>query len=309
VLPLLLTLVPTLVGLPPAGPVLPQTAPQGEEAGPAPQASQVLQPGVIPAGTSTEAEALWRSLIASTREPGRELGPITAFDLSFDQRLRSGAQRNEFAALVRYLAPNHLRFRLESGREQMRGPSGDWLIDGDQVVALRGRAHAEDRRQMDDWLAVAANFVSLSDPASLRISRLVVAEKGPDDMPAHLRATAARLRWITLDSPDFRLFLKVPAATGHSMFRAHLGLDPDDLSLSLALLLDFHAEKKRTARVLLIQILDQRPLDGYVIPRLLHMYQYVGNGEGAFESRPSMELFVVDGSLSPALTPEDFLPR
>ena len=286
---------------------------------PAQATQKPAQPGELPADTAPEAAALWRSLCATTRTPAapdaRPPGALRAFDLSFDQRLRSGAQRDEFAARVRYLAPGFLRFRLESGREQMRGPTGDWLVDGDEAVRLRGREHAEDRRQMDDWLAVAGNFVSLSDPASLHINHMALVDKAPTPLPPQLADAAQDLRWLSVESPVFRLFLNESEDHGRqTLFSAYLGLDPGDSSLSLAVLHDIELEKLpaqgpgshgHRARTLLIQVLDQRPLDGYIIPRLMNIHQWLTDG---FERRPSMELFVVDGRLGGELDPTNFAP-
>ncbi|MDP6368604.1 MAG: hypothetical protein QF615_03275 [Planctomycetota bacterium] len=288
-------------------------APKGDTP-PAPTSA----PGTLPADTSPEAAALWRSLCATTRvprEPGAApLAALQTFDISFDQRLRSGAGRNEFSTRVRYLAPAYLRFRLESGREQMRGPTGDWLLDGDQTVSLRGREHTEDRKQMDDWLAVAGNFVSLSDPASLHVSRLALAADAPPDLPPKLETTAAALHWLTVASPDFRLFLDgAEERDKQAVFSAFLGLDPKTSQLALAVLHEIRADRAQgpeapadqRSRTTLIQVLDHRELDGYIIPRFMNIHQWRA---GQFERRPSMELFVVEGHLDAELVPADFTP-
>ena len=134
--------------------------------------------------------------------------PITAFRLEADVLTRQGAQTNETEVDYRYLAPDCIRFllpnRLETGRF---GPGREdyWLKDKEEIVVLAGRDYVQDRRQVDEMLALARNYVALSDPGRLNLRRLELASAAPKDLPASLQAAGKKLTWISVASSDFAL--------------------------------------------------------------------------------------------------------
>ena len=91
------------------------------------------------------AKASWDALAKATFAEK----PVTAFDLHFHLRVRPDEiQSNDLTAHYRFLSPGFVRATLESGREHLRGPKGDYLIDGEESLKLVGREAAEDKKQI-----------------------------------------------------------------------------------------------------------------------------------------------------------------
>ncbi|MDA0948922.1 MAG: hypothetical protein O2799_10390, partial [Planctomycetota bacterium] len=127
-----------------------------------------------------------------------------------------------------------------SGRASVRGPEGDWLLDGDEVVDLSDFSNAESRREHERWLAIARNFAALSAPSSLRVARAETRTAAPQEGDTRslrfdervVRLPTARqvrrgleLAWIEVESPDFDL---VEGSDGRrGLRRVLLGLTPD----------------------------------------------------------------------------------
>src|SRR6185503_4475747 len=92
-----------------------------------------------------------------------------------DVLTRQGVQTNEGKVDYRYLAPDCMRFVLPSKNETGRfGPAPEqyWLREGEEVVTLAGREYKEDRRQVDDMIALAKNYVALSNPARITLTKI-----------------------------------------------------------------------------------------------------------------------------------------
>lgn len=308
----LLALAP-LAGLLPLGglqdPVPPPLEPPREApaADRAAERASSLQPGVLPADASPQAVALWRALVRATRAPEQAPEPVRAFDLTFDVRVRRDTQRNDGKDLrFRYLAPGFVRATLESGREHVRGPAGDFLIDGATAKALAPtRENQEDRRQIDEELAIARNFVALSDPAHLRIASLALLDAPPAGLPPALAERAGALDWLAVASPDFRLFQSDDELAAPALYLARLGLEKQTGKLVLAQL--GRDLRRPDERALLVALEGTRPLDGWLLPRLVFVRAWDVERR-AFEERPSLELALKHGSLRAPLAPDDFRP-
>lgn len=240
---------------PPALPDLP-----GEAAPPVLIAAdgEPVAPGRVPAGTSPEALRRWNRMLAklaSASEGPRP--PITDFDLSVDVVHRREGGSNESEAGFRYLeTPRGPYLRVYLERKDLvvlRGPSGDWLLDGDEVKDLRGRDGADDRRLLDEYTSLCRNFLSLTRPDQVRLVRLEAREVSPEPVAAgsltlafrddagELRFPDARtaeeargLEWLYVESPDFRLVQTRAGAP--AIPRALLGLERKTGEVRLAVL-------------------------------------------------------------------------
>lgn len=283
-------------------------------------APPALAPGVLPPDTAQPARELWGELLAQTL--GRE--PIQAFDLSFWMRHRSqdGRQQNDLDARYRFLMPGFVRVQLQSGREHLRGPRGDFLIDGDQIQPLTARSHVEDRRQLSETVAIARNFLSLTDPARLRIVRLARRDAPPIGLPPGLASRAAELDWLEITSPDFHLagdgrpaaWAAARPADAPRLYRAVLGLERGDRRIALAVV---HEEVAGALALspstMLVQLGQHRDLDGYRIPHRLLVHEVdLEQSPWAFRERATSELSLKPKpttiGLRPALAPEHFVP-
>jgi hypothetical protein len=286
-----------------------------------------LVPGVLPAATSEAARAAWRTVCAATRVPPAKAGnpatppaAIGAFDLTFNVIAKPGSVGvNTTDVRFRFLGdPGYLRYTLESGREHVRGPQGDWLIAGERKERLVGDRYAgEDRQQIDQGLAIARNFVALTDPGRLRIASLAVVPRPPFALPAVLEKRAGELAWLDVRSPDFHLFARRDARTAAApvqqapMFRVLLGHTADG-RVQLALVQeDRGAATALDPGALLVDLREYEPLDGFMVPLQLVVYEVEeGARPPAFRGRETMDLYrdKDQGSLRPRLAPDDFLP-
>lgn len=292
---------------------------------------QELAAGVLPANAKPAAVEAWKQLVAASmpgaaEAPGEHPPEVRAFDLEFDVLTRDGAQTNEGRVRHRWLAPGFLRTRLESGREQGLGPGGYWLLDpaakeGQQVVSLAGREYAEDRRGIDDALALSRNFVALADLGALRIVRLALIAKkdAVDEVPASRREAAGELTWIELTSPDFRLpgDAAAPAGSEPPTYRVRIGMSPET---GRALFASIRRAEPPPARTVdpgvLLELRNPAPVDGYLLPKLVTVWNYERRHLSVrpdpvmvFGEKPDQEFYLVQGSLAPTLTAADFDPR
>lgn len=291
----------------------PATPPQEPSPAPAPAprtGGTPASPPALPAGTEPRAAELWRRAVAASFASG----PIEAFDLEFSLRQRGPHSSNDVDARYRYLEPGFVRATLESGREHLRGPRGDFLIDGKEVVRLTGRANVEDRRQLDETVALARNYLALADPARLRIDALRVLDAPPPGLPASLKVDPGVLDWLEVESPDFHLVRLEPARGGSEpappRFRARLGLDRADGRIALCLLEERPLPGVRThTEPLLVELRDSRDLEGVRLPREVRVHHLDPRSPTPlFETYPHTILWLRRGSLRPLLTPADFLP-
>jgi hypothetical protein len=297
---------------PPAPPPFPGKEAPSKPTGPeARSAASDLKPGELPAAATPEARSAWERVRAASLVPGADHAPVSAFELSIDVRYyRSGTRgSNDFAGVVyRFLAPTFVRVKtVEGNREVLRGPEGDWLHDGarNQTVNLSvGREFAEDRRQLDEWTGVARNFVSLTDPRSLRIAGLELLKSAPPCIPAPLSKRAGEVAWLRVRSPDFRL---VGANPGSGLFRASLGYDPKTSWVEIALVEEDLPEGNLRPSAKLIEMGQPAPSQGFFVPKKILVYSIEeGRLPPAFAVPAGMDLVVRSSNLRAALKPDDF---
>jgi len=335
--PLLLAAGLVLGALAPGGqdPPRPPAVPPAE---PALVASDGLlaSPGRVPEDATPEALARWgRALAAIGAGQAGERPPIRAFELELDVIHRRSGGSNQTQAGFRYLEDSrgpYLRAFLERRNlALLRGPAGDFLVDGDDVQPLAGREAEQDRRALEDYLGICRNFLALTRPDQLRLVRLearAIAPAGDPDAEAEVRfeedgarpvrlaraedARLARtLEWLYVESPDFRL----AAGSGRApreVARALLGLDPASGEVRLALLAEGGAGPLVGARSLCVEVRSYRELEGaWHVPRSLLVRPVDPSAAPpGFAGPESTELWLKRESvINPPLTPRDFLPR
>ncbi|MCA8979925.1 MAG: hypothetical protein H6831_13150 [Planctomycetes bacterium] len=286
-----------------------------------------IRPGVIPAGTTESAANAWRNIAAATGFKGA----VQSFDLYFNLILRQEELDNQMSAHLRFLRPGYVFAELGSGRSHLRGPEGDYLIDGKEVIHLIGREGAEDKKQIDRTAALARNFVGLVDPTKLRILQLVELDAPPANLPADIESRdywghpeknvaeiGAGLKWLSLRSPDFEL--ESANGAGKSAVRSCLiGYAPDTLDVELAVIqADVDGEPRRSVDrndpgtlVVVLGRHERRAVDEVRVPRWIGIFDVVDPATGKFRKRPGSEL-VLDakrpGTFRADLKPDDFLP-
>jgi hypothetical protein len=300
-------------------------APQGTPPAPAPAPATGAGPAVagLPDDASPSAREAWRRVTAGARLPGTTPPPISAFDIEADVLTRNGVQSNQFTPRYRFLHPDFVRFRISTQREAGKGPgagrAGYWLRDGDEVQRLSGRSNAEDRRLVDDMLALSTNFVSLTDPGRLRLTR--VAERKEPSLPlptAGLRRLARKLAWLEIASPDFALLREERASLidPSPSYVVQLGLDRETWRPALAILSREARPDGPPDAPLLFELGDYRPQDQYFVPHKLLVRRSLqgpnatptGPPRLVFEERPWQEIFVLRANLAPGFTAADFEP-
>lgn len=273
---------------------------------------EALAPGVLPKETSAKAKALWKSLTEATLVTGAERQPVTSFRLQFDLRIQPDDRTsNDVHATYSFLAKkNYVRFSLESGRETLRGPDGDFSVTSDgEKVRLAGREYTPDRGQLDDAARIAKNFVALTDPGRLRIARLSTIAKAPSGLPEKVEKRAALLTWIEVISPDFHLSRsKAAKRKSGGLYRVLLGLDPKTHRIELA---ELREEGRAQTEPILIHFQNYAPMDGFQIPRHLKFYEPApASRPRVFRKKPTSDLYLLAdrGTLRANLKPADFKP-
>lgn len=282
-----------------------------------------LTPGLLPADTDPKAQEAWQRTTrgrVSGQTPGA-LQRVSAFDLAIEVRIRSADnQTNDSPKAWRYqfLSPRYVRVTTENQRQLLRGPGGDFLIDPERHEVIRlteSRENKEDLRQLDESVGIAQNFIALTDPSALRISRLSLLPAAPPGLPPALqkRAGDLALQWLELRTPDFRLV----AAPGPSptpapnLVRVLLGTDPRTGVVDLALVdVDSNAAAL-TAAAVLIELARYAPIDGYQMPQQIKVYEVdEKRSPRAFRVEPTTSLGVLtkSASLRATFKPEDFAP-
>lgn len=254
---------------------------------------------------SPEARERWERLCAASGVAGRE--PLTAFHLKADVRNRTGVQSNDAHIDYRYLAPDCIRFALPSKNETGRyGPAPEqyWLKDAKQVVVLAGREFAEDRRAVDDMLALARNYAALANPARLTLLALELVPV-PGDLWTGLAREAGKLTWLALESPDFALVRGEPGAARPEVYRVELGLRDD-----LPVIAIVRAKDKPGVDPLLVEFSRYEERDGYRIPMALLVHVLDRKETPVrFAATASQEVYVTAAALRPSFTVEDFKPE
>ena len=299
--PMLCLLLCALQG-PPTPPPLPKDAAQ-----PQTDAQTGLKPGVIPEGTTSEARARYEALCAATWPKDAFRKPILAFDVTFDVRVQQDGASNEALRPLRYRwsSPGFVRFTTANERELLRGPKGDFLLDParNEVLPLIGRELAEDRKQLEEWAKLSRNFVSLSDPSSLRLSSIRILETAPRGLPASRRADG--LLWLGLSTPDFQ----IPERSGAKPTDAtivELGLDPKTMLPRLCVVSSFDGQF--AVQRLLLACGAFRAQDGRVVPQEVALHMRNAQQE-AFEEKPSLEFWLKkNSSFEPKFDESVFLP-
>lgn len=307
----------------------PQTPPSAgaSEQSPATPARTELVRGALPADATEAARALFAKLVKATRTDP-DAAPPTGFDLTFEGTVHATQRQwNDFPKTrYRFDPRGWVRLSiLASGRERLAGPKGMFVIDGKEVVQLTGREHDEDRRQIREELSIAKNFLALSDPKNLRLAKLEMLAAPPASLPATLQARAAKLAWLALESPDFRLF-QSQTADANANWRVELGLGATTNLPELVSVTELGASTMRTESAMLVEFRAYTPLDGLQVPSQLATYAVDANSiaPGASGSNApasggpppwrysrwsSLELGLKSGgTLRPAFTDADFSP-
>lgn len=250
------------------------------------------------------ARALWEAITAAAVGPTTRRA--TAFVLEFEATRYSGEnQTNDASATYSYLEPGHVRMVLKSGRERLRGPDGDWLIDKSGAHRLVGRDFKQDIAELDESVAVARTFAHLTDPRGLRMESLRALEAPPAALPPKLGATAAQLDWLRLESRDFR----APPRPGEGpapLDVLELGVDRATRAPRVAVLTD----PQHPQGVLVLSLEGAVEVDGFRVPERVTAWRLdPARVPPAFPDRQSLDLWFKQGTLAPKLTPEDFRPR
>ncbi|HVS08996.1 MAG TPA: hypothetical protein VMS76_03910 [Planctomycetota bacterium] len=291
---------------------------QGAQPAPEAPAQERLVPGELPASAAPQARLAWERMCQATAlDPAR--ARVEGFVLTFDATVYSKErQSNDLSDVTyRYLEPGWVRMSLASDRERMRGPEGDFVVEKGRSVSLKGREYDEDRRELDQTLAVMKSFVGLTDPRSLRVASLERMGGPPSGLPALLHQTVRsalgksevrkvepqKLVWLQVVSPDLR---RSARAERSSLQRARVGLDPETHLPLLAVLSEERSDGG--GEPLLVELFDFRELDGYRVPFRVRSYLAEASAGALRYGRPSVELWLKGGTLRPKLTPKDFLP-
>ncbi len=270
-------------------------------------------PGAIPAETPPEARASWEAMVAAAFPDGPS-ERVTCFDFEcWGTAYTGGRQANDFEARIRFLEPGFVhRTMKRSGRGQVRGPAGDFLIDEKgRVLPLQGREYAEDRKDLDRTVAVARTFVALTDPLHLTIASLELQPAAPTSLPGAFAARAAELTWLVVRSPDFYLAdaAEVPAGEtdARPLYRVQLGLDRTTKLPELVVIQRDDPGQVQLAQ--LVQLKKFKTLDGHRVPFEVRTFDPdLRLSPWKFGTRPATLLGINQGSLRPDLTAKDFEP-
>lgn len=269
--------------------------------------------GALPANTDPAARDAWQKALAATVLAGGERAPIASFELVIDAIVKpSESGINKIQGLYQYLAPNCVRTRVsETGREYVRGPDGDYLVDPAREGAVKignERESEQDRRQIEIVLAIAQNFVALTDPKALRIASLAKLAAAPAGLPPKFEKRAAELVWLDVTSPDFRLTRAAQTNGGERLYRVQLGLAPDTSLPALALLHDGVDATALAPSTVFLELARWEASGGYKVPRQLNAYEIASGTPLRFGLDPSTDVFVKSATINPPLTPDSFRP-
>ena len=282
----------------------------------------------------------WRRLLEASRvavdatEPPP--APPQAFHLRADIQTRDGANTNELKIDYSFLSPSYVRFLLPSNRQTGRGPgrglSSYWLKDGEDVQRLDTRDNKEDRRQVNEMIALGRNFLALTDPQRIRLTRLELLEGPPVVLPERAKdriATgleqaaegssddAPTVRWIRLASPDFDLVPRSGDARDARRDQlVSLALGPDGLPW-VAIVQDVSSIDRPLGPDASLTYLGRWVTRGeFRIPAHIEVYRpakVLGGdpaGHGwAFGADPNQDIYLIKANLRPGFVPTDFEPN
>lgn len=275
-----------------------------------------VAPGRIPEDTTPSARDRWNKILAGTRIPGVQAAPIQGFDMSFE----IATEGNEFAAHYKFKAKEkYLSFflpRSSTKRVMLRGPKGDFLIEEGVAEKLGGRGNTVGPKQLDDWTAIARNFIALSDPKAIRIVSLKTLPAMTLPLPTessirNLPKLAKQLSWLEMRSPDFQLYNVDGPGKRTGIFRALLGVNQETGAVELAILSEDHKELGLHFSTMLVDISRRNKIDGYIVPGRMQIWkvEYHRGQPTGFGKWEAVDLSLLEGgSLKPAFGENVFLP-
>ena len=272
----------------------------------------VVKPGEIPAQASDASRASWEAVVDHLRGPKR----IESFQLAFNlrQQSREKAQSNDLLIVFSYLAPRFLRAHLESGRELVRGPAGDYLIDAKDVIHLVGREAIEDIKQLNQMAAIAASFVGLTDPLTLRLVDLQLIEGPEVALPSRIKKKDLEgLTWMRVTSPDFCLFAGGEGRDPleQRLYQADLGVHGESKAIQFAVIREVQVAGGAPAATMLVSMSEHLVRDNILVPHKIEVFELKsGVKPERFHSSPTSTLWLKRnrGRLGARLKPESFLP-
>lgn len=307
--------------VPPPLPALPVTAPTAPVKD---VDGNVAEPGKLPQSTTPAARERWEGIVRASLDPKVERKPVTAFDLRLEVRRQANGQSNDLrGARYQFLAPGYLRTDTGHGNVHLRGPKGSFLIDSsqqgkiDRIPLDVGRGNAEDRRQLEEELAIARNFVGLTDPRSLRVLRLVESAAAPAALPDAVKGFATKLAWLEIESPDLFTGRSAEPGRGPRTARIDLGVDPKTQLVGLVLVDDAALPAGVHESTVLLKFDMYELIDGFQVPHHISIYMPdvpaadapAPKSPLALRGKPALEMGLMPGStLRASLKPEDFWP-
>ncbi|MFT7487105.1 MAG: hypothetical protein ACI9F9_002964, partial [Candidatus Paceibacteria bacterium] len=206
-----------------------------------------------------------------------------------------------------------VRAHLETGRELLRGPKGDFLIDKAEVIALSGREGVEDIKQLDQMVSIAGSFVGLTDPRTLRLIDLQLIQ-GPElALPARIKPEELEgLIWIRIKSPDFSLFNgRTADKTKPAIVQADLGIHGDSKSIRFAVLREEADPGMVPPGALFVHMANHLQRGHLFVPHVIKIFELdAALRPPAFHKKPTSELYLKRnrGSFGADLNPSDFMP-
>jgi hypothetical protein len=297
---------------------------------------QPVVAGRIPGGTDPQAIEYWGRVLAATgaARTDAERPPIRSFDLTFQLRLNHEGGQNNVDARFAFLDEGGGYLLGKIDREQrtsMRGPEGDWQIAKGVTVKLEGRDYQQSRRELDEWVSIARNFIAFTRPDGVRLVSLrapkltgVVEDldltqlvfDGAERVPmpnVELAERARELDWLEVKSPDFRLYSAPKSGARTPIYRALLGLSRDTGGIALAILNEEKARAMVVESSLLVVVPEWLELDdGYRVPRNLLLHRVdLSKSAVRFESKPGSDLYLVRrrARLNAPISPLAFVPQ
>jgi hypothetical protein len=219
-------------------------------------------------------------------------------------------ESNDLSLKFAYLAPKYVRARLESGRTLLRGDKGDYLIDGDEVLRLQGREGKADKKQLDQMAAIAASFVALTDPSSLRLVELAMLPAAPDSLHASLHQEAKGLVWMRVSSPDFFLYREDTSGPA-PVYQADLAVNPKTKAIRFAVIRETTPAEGVAPSTLFVSLTQHEKRDGLFVPHRIELHDLdVKSLPPKFYRRATsrLDLKRKEGRLHSRLRPTNFLP-
>ncbi|MFT5286087.1 MAG: hypothetical protein ACI8TQ_002255 [Planctomycetota bacterium] len=263
---------------------------------------QAQEPAAVDVPIDLAAEELWqRTCKATLLRKSQEAKAVTALDLSFNLITR-GEGSLEIHPRVQWSSPNSIRLELD-GKEQVRGPDGDWLREGKELIRLAGRDYAEDRRQIDQYLVIIQNFAALTNPKSLTLENLTIVKDLPFSFPKRHTLNRSkdrkRITWVRFESAD----LQLPSEGGWAgdFPEKHLVFVAIDSARDLPVMA-LIADRRGEQTPLLLSLSDARALDDLRVPYETMVYPLIPSEPGSkkpfvIADKPAQELYIEGGTV------------